>query len=132
MQYALSPVCKPDDSLFLNLSTKFMSDDLKQVLQMLDEQSQKHSSRTIEFANTINQNILDKLLLANQTESDNAIQAVRSEINDIKLILLELNYATSMKSGKVAAIYNASTPKVGYNKMPVTNRKEKRKDLYKT
>lgn len=74
-------------------------------------------------------------MLRDHSEGVTLLSAVHNEINAFKKALTTLNERTSRKSGKVAAVYNNSTPKVGYKKLPsssIGSSDKKLKDLYRT
>ncbi|KAL4498420.1 hypothetical protein ABPG72_013226 [Tetrahymena utriculariae] len=127
LQYARQPIPKPEAALMNNELAKNIYGHLKKGLQLLDDANFEHAKKVSQFAYTIEHDILEELLLVDYNQSMASLSALVNEINLLKRYMSQLNELTSRKSGKVAQVYNMSTPKTGYKKITA-----KPKDLYRT
>ncbi|EAS02755.2 hypothetical protein TTHERM_00348450 (macronuclear) [Tetrahymena thermophila SB210] len=127
LQYARQPIPKPEAALMNNELAKNIYGHLKKGLQLLDDANFEHAKKVSQFAYTIEHDILEELLMVDYNQSIASLSALVNEINLLKRQMSQLNEVTSRKSGKVAQVYNMSTPKTGYKKITT-----KPKDLYRT
>lgn len=79
------------------------------------------------FNTVLDTEIIQNLLAVDFNDSFSKLSAVRSELSSLRARITELNGLASRKSGKVALVYNTTTPKTGYKKIT-----QKPKDLFKT
>ncbi|KAL4448706.1 hypothetical protein ABPG74_012795 [Tetrahymena malaccensis] len=127
LQYARQPIPKPEAALMNNELAKNIYGHLKKGLQLLDDANFEHAKKVSQFAYTIEHDILEELLMVDYNQSIASLSSLVNEINLLKRQMSQLNELTSRKSGKVAQVYNMSTPKTGYKKITT-----KPKDLYRT